>query len=323
MPCTQQRTIPNREVIDVDTSNQASSVTPTPKKTNGRKRKRIADAVSLLVPPPPKSKKPKDSLLHSCFVETDTTIAGKPKDYIDVSCKYCDAFVRKGIKTFNSTRGRTHSVFECDGIPADLKEKLSKTSQAAKKERKSAVVSLGASNSLSSIRSTINLLAESSASSPKTRTRDTDNNSAIVSSKKKPRVHVQAAINGTNSGFGPGIKRADAQRIIKAEVKAALSRRESLVRFKDPYVRAALSERCPGIEKFLPTDENTLYDNYALDIDRECLDELMGYIKKLPGLINVGMDGATFNGKQKVSNLLAVSYSPIHCCLHTLLVYFN
>ena len=38
-----------------------------------------------------------------------------------------------------------------------------------------------------------------------------------------------------------------------------------------------------------------------MKIDTDAKAELEGFIKKLPGLINVGLDGATVNGKQKVS----------------------
>ena len=57
----------------------------------------------------------------------------------------------------------------------------------------------------------------------------------------------------------------------------------------------------PGIEKYLPADETTVYNNYAIPIDKECREELQALIEKLPGLISISMDGATVNGKHKVS----------------------
>ena len=57
---------------------------------------------------------------------------------------------------------------------------------------------------------------------------------------------------------------------------------------------------CPGIGSFLPRGRQTIYNNYGLKIDSESAQELESFIDKLPGLINVSMDGATVNDKQKV-----------------------
>ena len=63
-------------------------------------------------------------------------------------------------------------------------------------------------------------------------------------------------------GLGPGINNADARKVIMAEVKATVSRREPLTCLTNDYVRVGIIQRNPGIEKYLPLDENTIFDGY-------------------------------------------------------------
>ena len=101
--------------------------------------------------------------------------------------------------------------------------------------------------------------------------------------------------------LGPVMNEADAEKIIIAEVKAMLVRRDPLTRLLDDYVRAAIMERNPGIHKYLSNCYNTIYTKYVIPIYEESKKELTSFIAKLPGCINVAMDGATVNSKQKVS----------------------
>ena len=59
--------------------------------------------------------------------------------------------------------------------------------------------------------------------------------------------------------LGPVMNEADAEKIIIAEVKAMLVRRDPLTRLLDDYVRAAIMERNPGIHKYLPKIATTPY----------------------------------------------------------------
>ena len=59
----------------------------------------------------------------------------------------------------------------------------------------------------------------------------------------------------------------------------------------------------PGIAFYLPRNEETVFHKYAIPIDLESKAELATFIQKLSRLINVAMDRATCNGKQKVSSL--------------------
>ena len=106
-------------------------------------------------------------------------------------------------------------------------------------------------------------------------------------------------------GLGPGINNADARKVIMAEVKATVSRREPLTCLTNDYVRVGIIQRNPGIEKYLPLDENTIFDDYVVPLDKECQEEMVKFLSKLPGDINASKDGGTVNGKQKVNFLLS------------------
>lgn len=128
-----------------------------------------------------------------------------------------------------------------------------------------------------------------------------DDFATTLKPSKKTTSKKQPHINSRAGGLGPGITKVEAEEILEAEVKAVLHHRECISRFSDPYVQAALVKRNPGIEKFIPTDESTLFENYAVPIDRDATGEMDKYIAKLPGDINISMDGATLLSKQKVS----------------------
>ena len=94
---------------------------------------------------------------------------------------------------------------------------------------------------------------------------------------------------------------AEADKIIIAKVKAILARGEPHTRLLDDYVKASLLQRHPAIWNFLPRNSETIYNRYIISVDHNTTDELKRYIKKIPGRVNVAMDGATVNGKSKVT----------------------
>ena len=93
-----------------------------------------------------------------------------------------------------------------------------------------------------------------------------------------------------------------------AAVKATVSRRLLLTRLNHDYVRAGIIQHNPGIDKCLPLDEKTIFDDYVVPLDKECQEEIVKFLAKLPGEINVSMDGRTVNGKQKVTFLMSFMY---------------
>ena len=95
--------------------------------------------------------------------------------------------------------------------------------------------------------------------------------------------------------------RAAADKIIIAEMKAIIVRGEPISRILvDDHVRAAILHRHPAIAIYLPHDAETVYNKYVVPIDMEATKELQKKIVNLHGCINISMDGATINGKQKV-----------------------
>jgi len=88
--------------------------------------------------------------------------------------------------------------------------------------------------------------------------------------------------------------------MITVEVKATLARGKSMCRLLGPYAIQSIVTCHPGLAKYLPWSQETYYSNYAVPIDIECMKELELFIGKLPGHMNVGMDGATVNSAQKL-----------------------
>ena len=74
-----------------------------------------------------------------------------------------------------------------------------------------------------------------------------------------------------------------------------MARGESLERFHDPFVTAAILTRCPAIAGYLPVDTRTLFDRYVPTIDIETTLELTKMFSLLPGMLGVAFDGVTVN----------------------------
>ena len=147
----------------------------------------------------------------------------------------------------------------------------------------------------------------SSASSIDTRSASSTFSASVASSSRgaaaRASRRTQEPTLTNDRMFGPTMNEAEATKIITAEVKAILARGEPPTRLLDDYVRAALIVRHPALEHFLPHDPETIFNNYIIPIDISSTQELEGFIKKLPGYINISLDGATVNGKQKVRNI--------------------
>ena len=134
---------------------------------------------------------------------------------------------------------------------------------------------------------------------------------ATFGSKRRHQAKGQPSID-ENRNFGPSMTQAEADKIIIAEVKAIMHRGDPPGRLLDPYVKAGLLQRHPALWDFLPRDEETIYNRYIIFVDHETTDELTSFIKKIPGRCNIAMDGATVNGKQKVSTLFLFCPTCIH-----------
>jgi hypothetical protein len=263
-----------------------------PKQTGKRTR-----TVQLQQAAPP-SKKPRNRVLYTCF--TIVPNAKNPAN-VDVSCNGhgCTDFIKTNIKSFNSTRGLRHAL-SCSGITEDVKASLRGSSQDAKK--KVAIITLEASSqNMSEFRSSMDSVSSISRSTTPSSKQSSTNN----------KTRKQTQINSNKGGLGEGMNRARAEIILKGEVKTIVARREPLSRLLDDYARAALIQSHPGIGIFIPKTEEAIFDKFVMPLDEECVHELMTFIAKQPGLLCISMDGATVNGKQKVSH-----QCPNSCCFH-------
>ena len=129
--------------------------------------------------------------------------------------------------------------------------------------------------------------------------------SSAVSIWGSKRTHHAQGIRAIthDKNFGSSMTQKEADKIIIAEVKTSLSRGEPPARILDPFAKASLLVRYPAIWSFLPKDKEAIYNNYVVSIDHASAGQLKQFIKKIPGRCNLAMDGATVNGKQKVSSI--------------------
>ena len=221
------------------------------------------------------AKKPIDAVLRSHFVVTPLDGGG-----VSVTCRHCRFFNKPFLSKFNATKGRTHLVSECPGIDDKAKHEVRMGSQAMKKQALMLALSGDPMDTVQDMR-----------------------NAAMQLGTRNPSVNDDRySLPVSRDTTGPVITPSEAVKIIQAEVKAIVARGEPPSRMLDDRVKAALMVRHgPSLGEHLPNAVETIYDQYVVPIDIASLAELEGFIKKLPGLINISFDGATVNGKQKVS----------------------
>ena len=206
-------------------------------------------------------------------------------------CRHCPNYNKRYLTRFNATKGRAHLVTSCVGIDAQAKRQLSNESQAMIRQAKMLTLLGEPTDTLQDLRSRALQLGERALTIPR------ENDISDVDPVLRP------------DSCHPCIRRlkltsAEAVKIIHAEMRTILARGEPPSRLLDNHARAALMERHPDIVPYLPNSVETIYDKYVVKIDMESREELEGFIKKLPGLLNISFDGATVNGKQKVSTCI-------------------
>ena len=272
-----------------------------------------SDTNFLPITNPPR--KARDKALYAHFIITN--LAG---GYVSVACRHCEKFNKSKLKCFNPTKARTHIVNQCKGVSMDEKRRIMQGSQSAKRRGEVYALSQPPTSTVAEMRSKakfginkkrpLNDLAGSTivdlCKSPSISSISGSSSTSNVTpfgSKRKHQPKCQSSINDERN-FGQAMTQPEADKIILAEVKAIMHRAEPLGRLLDPYARAALMQRHPAIHDFLPRNEETIYNRYVLFIDTETTHELKSFIQKIPGRINIAMDGATVNGKQKVSTKL-------------------
>eukprot|EP00957_Ditylum_brightwellii_P169369 12891171-Ditylum_brightwellii.AAC.1 len=113
--------------------------------------------------------------------------------------------------------------------------------------------------------------------------------------KKKPPT-MQSTLQ---QAYRPLRTQADAAYVLNVEVCAMVAWGGPISCLLDPLVRVALILHYPIIRKFLPLTIGTIYDKYVMEINKATTEELKTFVMKIPGLINISMDGVTVNRKQK------------------------
>ena len=68
-----------------------------------------------------------------------------------------------------------------------------------------------------------------------------------------------------------------------------------LERYHNPFVTAALLQRCPALTGYLLVDTATLFDKYVPFIDMEITLELTKILNLLIGMLGVAFDDVTVN----------------------------
>ena len=255
------------------------------------------------------SKKPIDAVLRSRFIVTPLDGGG-----VSVTCRHCRFFNKPFLSKFNATKGRTHLVSDCPGIDDNAKHEVRKGSQAMKKQAAMLALCGDPMDTVQDMRNTAMQLGtrnlsvnDDRYSLPVVRFANPNETSVNGDRYSLPVAHFanpnetsvsRALVHPTE----PVITPAEAVKVIQAEVKAIVARGEPPSRMIDDRVKAALMVRHgPSLGEHLPNAVETIYDQYVVPIDIASLAELEGFLKKLPGLINISLDGATVNGKQKVS----------------------
>jgi hypothetical protein len=248
-------------------------------------------------------KKKKDDELYSHF-----TIVDLPGNKVSVACNHCTKFNKPSIARFNPTHARHHIINVCKGVDREVKRIADNGKQSVRRMAREYALASGPTETMSEMcAAAIQKTSDRMNATPRPHSKEVVN----LTDSPLPSVTPVAKGRGTtiqpkllsHPSFTNVMTKAEADKIITAEVKAILARGEPLSRLLDDHVRAGLYTRHPRLAEgtFLPHDTKTIYDNYVVPIDKQAYEELRTLIQRRPGEINIGMDGATINGKQKVS----------------------
>lgn len=261
------------------------------------------------------SKKKRDATLYAQY-----EITPLPSGKFRIACKHCPEY-NKVLKTFNATRARKHSLQECEGLMCPItKRRIEGGAQANKKQATLFALQSDPSETVAAMRSNhgpamvIDLLSDSGDVSDVTKSTSTP-----VPPRKKTK-RVPSAQTTMENMYGKTMNQASADIVLMNEVRAIVARGEPLRRLLDPWVQASLHQRYPAILKFIPSNVETIYDRYVIKIDKDTTSELKSFMAKIPGHVNVAMDGVTVLGKQKVRDLSSIQYFIAFNCLTTISV---
>eukprot|EP00957_Ditylum_brightwellii_P091965 7002289-Ditylum_brightwellii.AAC.1 len=250
----------------------------------------LASATNRLGTATRPSSKPQDDFLYSQFIITPISgVGGGPTKY-NVKCKHCNMFTKYGIKAFNANRAQTHITGPCKGVGPDVKVHAKRGFQSHKCKRNDLAL-------MSSPTETAAAMGQR-LSSQAVVDMERDGLEIIVASQKKKKVPtLQSTLQ---QAYGDAMTTADAKYVLTVEVHVMVTRGETMSHLLGPWVQAGIILCYPATGKFLHLTITTIYDQYVVAIDEATTEELKTFVQKIPGHINISMDGVTVNRKQKI-----------------------
>ena len=240
---------------------------------------------------PLKAKKRKNNVVHDEFIVSPG--AGPNEGNFVCTCKHCHE-IAQIAKVVNVSKLIYHLTVICKSTPENIKESVTKSTQRAKKQQKTSKLipssgkSLGA-ETIGDVRKAV----EASAPSPyKSSSSQSLSQSPLMSKKFKHQTGM--------AQFGQLMTKEMAEKMLRFDVESMLVRFEPPSRLNDPFVRAAILNKSPGLGPFLISPEYAV-NVIAPAIDRELIDEINTIVASSLGDANYSVDGVTVNSR---SNLL-------------------
>lgn len=266
---------------------------PSPLTTNtGASRSTSTTAVATLnlCQAPPPSRKPKNQAVRDMY---NITLAGGRYNTV---CKGCGE--TRDVATLNITQLGQHITHKCRGATDEQKAAVILASQKGKKARDVLAMTpftVGGSVATEKL-SDVREFARSAHAAARTF-------ALSSSSSTKPPQKKKARLSVPKHQSKMAVMTKDEMKKIYAPyVYAKVAENNPLSDLLKPYSRAALIHSHPGIGELLPGTVATIYRDFIGGdggAAEKIKKELIEYMLRKPGDINVAHDGVTINGKSK------------------------
>ena len=288
------------ELLDDDNDNDETVLPPPPAAaTTITPTKRAATTAfggSFRQAAPP-STKPRNNVLRDCYtITTEVSPAGKDKKRI--VCKYCG--LSKLVDKFNATIQTKHITLQCPGdlqaLTDDIINAVTESTQKSKKTKKMGRLTAAVAGQFVGIEPLQNV-RDSVKEAATQQYYETKKNPPPQQhpAKKKKKRHQQSL---QDVGITEMSKK-EAFEILMPHVITTVGRKGPLSRMIDPLFQAQMISNFPAIKNHLPLDVKTVFKEYVLKIDTKARAEMVDYISRLAGDVNVSVDGVTINRKSK------------------------
>ena len=187
------------------------------------------------------------------------------------TCNHCkkDVF---NWKTWSATRARKHiQLCSVARIDSGLQGQVRGESYVYKRRKRNAGLTVAAGSSLNSTtmadhRAAAYAEAASSGAGGSSSTSSSSSAAAIPTRASAATVKRGAKQHDIRS-YGIALDKRSAYAYIKMEVEAICARFEPLSRLENPFVRAALFQKCPGLDRYLPEQMSTIFRKYVIPLD--------------------------------------------------------